>query len=360
MKIVQIIPSLQNAGGAEKFVVDLSTSLVMAGHEVTIIVLYKDDTCFYENEIAESCLKVIYLNKKRGLDLINSKLLAKRIREIKPNIVHTHVQSHLSLWLSGITRKQNSIRFFHTIHNVPNIECPKPILFRIMKSYYRKKIVIPIAISDSLAIKTKEYYSLDYLPVVIYNGFFNDKFENNIPILNREYSFITVASFHPQKNQISTIKAAIKLRNKGYHVKVIFLGDGSELEKLKKYVKDNSAEDYIDFKGRVKNVAEFLSRAKCFVLPSFYEGNPISILEAMAAGLAVIATSVGGAADVISNSINGFLVDPYDLNDLEYKMEKIIQSDDLLKSMSDNNIDKASSFNMTKIAVKYIKIYEQQ
>ena len=184
------------------------------------------------------------------------------------------------------------------------------------------------------------------MPHAIYNGVFINKYKSEIPINKRMNNFISVASFGINKNQIMIAKAAVALKNKGYDLSLLFAGDGPQLEIVKTYVKENNAENYISFLGQIKNVNEVLAKSQCFLLPSFYEGNPISILEAMAAALAVIVTKEGGPKDIIEENTNGYLVDPHNEDDLIEKMEKILTNPKQLEAFSNNNIEKVQQYDM--------------
>lgn len=359
MKIVQVIPTLEKAGGAERFVVDLSVALKQLGHHVLIVVLYNDKVNFFQKEVDSYNLDIIFLNKKKGLDFKNSLLLKKVLLNFRPDVIHTHIQSHLSMKLTHLWKKNSDMKFFHTIHNVPEMECSKPILFNIMKPLYKKKIVNPIAISNSLAVETSAYYGLKYLPKTIYNGIFIKSFLASTSLNNRKYTFISVASFQPKKNQMMIAQATITLKEKGYPVNTLFVGSGDQFENVKTFVKDKRATDYISFVGQVKNVNDYLQNSKCFVIPSLFEGNPISILEAMAAGLAIIATNVGGPKDVIKDNENGFLVDPMKLDELIKKMEQILLNPDLIETFSHNNIEKVKKYEMLNVAKEYLKVYNE-
>ncbi|MEF3692820.1 MAG: glycosyltransferase family 4 protein, partial [Acholeplasmataceae bacterium] len=215
----------------------------------------------------------------------------------------------------------------------------------------------PIAITDVLSTMTKEYYHLKYYPVAIYNGVFIEKFQNSVDIKERGISFVSVANFSKNKNQISIVKAALHLINHGVNVDVTFLGEGTEFESVKNFASKTIQPNAFKFEGRVQNVADYLKNSKCLVIPSYYEGNPLSILEAMASGLAVIATNNGGAKDIIEEGINGFLVSPEDSFSLISRMKQIALDKQLLEFISKNNLRKVLEYDMSNVAVKYLDLY---
>jgi glycosyltransferase involved in cell wall biosynthesis len=94
--------------------------------------------------------------------------------------------------------------------------------------------------------------------------------------------------------------------------KLVIGGDGPLNNYLEELVKDLHLEDYVSMVGYVQNVGEFLSMIDVFILPSLSEGLPISLLEAMASGKPVVASSVGGITEVITTSEQGALVVPGD------------------------------------------------
>lgn len=361
MKIIEVIPSLGVAGGGEKFVIDLSIALKKLGNEVLIIVLYKDDTVFYKKEIDEHKLSLIFLNKHPGFDYKNSRRLKEVIQSFRPDVVHTHLNSHLSMFLSTLWKKSSGIKFLHTIHNIPNVECKKPILYRIMKWMYRRNIVVPVAISKHLADETKRYYNLQYEVPFIENGIFLDVFDASKPIITRSHTFISLANFHESKNQISIVKASLNLKQKGYNFNVLFVGDGALFNKVKTYSSQHGADNFISFLGRRKDISSLLSDSKCLILPSFFEGHPISILESMASGLAIITTEIGGPKDIIEDGINGFLVDPYNIDSISNAMEYIIKNDGSdLEKFSKNNLEKSKKYDIFNVANQYLGMMKKK
>jgi len=116
------------------------------------------------------------------------------------------------------------------------------------------------------------------------------------------------------------ISAARALLEKCNYIKFILVGDGAQKEYLEKLVAENGLKDHIIFAGFRKNVPELLSSFDLFVLPSLSEGLPTVILEAMWAGVPVIATDIGGIPEIVTDGETGFLVKPKDPDALIEKM----------------------------------------
>lgn len=119
-------------------------------------------------------------------------------------------------------------------------------------------------------------------------------------------------------------------------VHFIIAGSGSEEENLKKQADNLEIKEYIDFIGWVsgekKNI--LLKNSQILILPSYNEGLPIAILEAISYGLPVIATDVGDVSTAVKEGINGFIYQPGDINSLAKIINKITSDEEKYKKMS--------------------------
>jgi glycosyltransferase involved in cell wall biosynthesis len=122
---------------------------------------------------------------------------------------------------------------------------------------------------------------------------------NDIPVLTM------VARVAPPKNFICLFDALAKIDEK-YILRVV--GDGPDLSHVKQYAEKLQIENNIDFMGSSNKVTEILARSDIFILSSDWEGFPISIIEAMRAGLPIIASDVGGISEAVVEERNGYLV----------------------------------------------------
>ncbi len=100
----------------------------------------------------------------------------------------------------------------------------------------------------------------------------------------------------------------------------LFVGDGKLKNQLIQKINDNNMSKYFRLVGYQENLPEILALIDIFVLPSISEGLPFAVLEAMAAKKPVIATNVGGVPEIITNNVNGILVEPMDSDALARAM----------------------------------------
>lgn len=113
-------------------------------------------------------------------------------------------------------------------------------------------------------------------------------------------------------------------------------GSGEEENALKKYVEINRMKEYVNFLGWIDNEEKkkLLASSDILVLPSYNEGLPIAILEALSYGLPVVSTNVGSISEAIENNKNGFLYNPGDVETLCKLMKKLIENREMWKKFS--------------------------
>ncbi len=127
-----------------------------------------------------------------------------------------------------------------------------------------------------------------------------------------------------EKGVFDLLEAFAAIRNTSIKWKLILAGNG-DLERARKLANDLGLSAKVEFMGWVgpKKKAELLSIADVLVLPSYFEGLPMAVLEGMASGLPVVSSRVGGIPDVIEDSVNGLLFSPGDITALSHCFEKL-------------------------------------
>lgn len=155
--------------------------------------------------------------------------------------------------------------------------------------------------------------------------------------------------------------AALKqLVDKGYEFKLLAGGDG-EVEKAKSLVIDYGLQDKVEFLGwvRSKQKLELLASSSIFLLPSYNEGMPMSVLEALSAGLPVISTNVGGIPEQVADGVEGYVIAPGDVAALTQSLMMLLDSSDLQERMSRACVEKFERcFSTDVVLPKLEKIYD--
>jgi glycosyltransferase involved in cell wall biosynthesis len=139
---------------------------------------------------------------------------------------------------------------------------------------------------------------------------------------------------------------------------LLFVGDGPERVVLEERVRQKGLEGSVQFSGRVDNVNDFLGAADVYVLPSTTEGMSLALLEAMAGGLAVVATRVGGTVDVIKDGENGLLFDVGDREGFVQCLAKLMDLKELRGELGKKARKTVEQyFNLNDMANTYLRLY---
>ena len=172
--------------------------------------------------------------------------------------------------------------------------------------------------------------------IIIPNGINVERFKNlkKKEKSKKEFVIVTTSSLIP-RNGIDTLIDAVALLPRSESWKVVIAGDGPERERLRLLIEKHHLQNKVKLVGRIENrkIPELLSSADLFVRPSRHEGFGVSMLEAMAAGVPVIATPVGGIPDFIKQETTGLLVDPEKPEQLAESIGRLMQDNNLYKSL---------------------------
>ena len=147
-----------------------------------------------------------------------------------------------------------------------------------------------------------------------------------------------------RKGEKVLIEIVKKCRNRGYNVSAILIGDGTLRVSFEKYAEQLGVSEYIEFTGLLPSsdyVREVMLNADIFVFPTQGEGLPRGIIEAMAIGMPVLSTPVGGIPEVIDNK---YLFDPLDSNGFADMICNLMENKEEMNEMSKNNFAKSMEY----------------
>jgi glycosyltransferase involved in cell wall biosynthesis len=167
---------------------------------------------------------------------------------------------------------------------------------------------------------------------------------------------IMVARFVPQKDHRLLLHALRRIESAW---SLMLVGDGPCRKAIQELAAELGLARQIQFLGERSDIAELLAEADIFLLPSRWEGLPISILEAMRAGLPVIATDVGGVAEAVTDGITGCLVAVQNVEHLRAKLQQLIESPELMSRMGQNGRNRyEADFHIEFMVKRTISVYE--
>lgn len=159
------------------------------------------------------------------------------------------------------------------------------------------------------------------------------------------------------KDHVLLIEALSSLKKHSWSLNLVGGGDNTHLRDL---ARTHGLEDRINFMGERKDIPAILSQTDIFVLASLWEGFPLSILEAMRAGLPVVASDAGGSKESVLHGHNGFVVPPANQAALSLALEKLIKSPELRAEMGQNGRQLYEErFTFNAMADKTLSVYNK-
>lgn len=341
--------------GAENLVVQMIKNLDTNKYDIHLFVLEKQYETYLEDEVSLLDIKTTYLNKKEGFSLKTILKLYNLLKNFQPHIVHGHlggaIYASLYCWFYRV-------KMVHTVHTLANEELfgLKRLMFRV---FYKLKIVIPVGVSNNVTQSVKKLYHLKYHLKTINNGvdikrfYCLRNFEKNIVIGH-------VGRFEKVKNHQTIIEVFNKISQIYLDIQLILVGEGSQRSAIEQLVRSYQLTHRVSFVGRTEEVNNYLEKVDIFFMPSIYEGLPLSIIEAMAAGCVIVASNVGGISDIVINNRNGFLiVDPFNEEAFKESIIKLINDKDQRIMMSKQNVVDSKNFTIEEMTKKYELLYKE-
>lgn len=176
---------------------------------------------------------------------------------------------------------------------------------------------------------------------VIYNGIDVSIYEPVYKKAAGPLRLVTIGALAPRKGQEYAIEAMRMVTDAGVDAQLVLVGSGSDEQMLRKLVPDSGMENRVTFAGEHPDPRSFLSAADVFLLPSRQEGFSNAILEAMAAGLPVIATDVGGNAEAVEHGRGGLIVEPFSAQAIAGAITQLDRNRDEFETMGRFNRERA-------------------
>jgi glycosyltransferase involved in cell wall biosynthesis len=263
------------------------------------------------------------------------------MRQHRPDIVHTHTAKagfvgRLAAWLASVPVRVHTFHG-HTFHGY--FSPAKTRLFIILERFCARLSTRVITISPKLRDDLIHTYriappekvvvvplGLDLQPLAaLHKDGANFRLQYGLPPDKKIVGI--VGRLVPIKNHHLFLQVAERLVKQRHDVHFIIIGDGECRAELEQQVSESGINDHVSFLGWIEEVGMVLSGLDVLALTSNNEGTPVSIIEAMAAGVPVVATAVGGVADVLENGALGYITPPDDAELFAAALSQILDGD---------------------------------
>ncbi len=322
MRLLWLIDSL-TMGGAESLVVPFARR---SPYELTVCCLTTIAGNPIEQELRAIGVDVFNLGAHNLRDRAAFRRLVNYVRERKIDLVHAHL-TYAAIWSALLSRK-TKIPSIATLHVAPSAtralqtsrrhRLMTNLRDRVMRFVLRRWSSRVVTVSDALG---RVYRELD--PVTVHNGIELERFAHE-PVAKNDPAepptVVTVSVLRPAKG----IEVLIEAARSVVGARFLIIGDGPMRAEWTELAARLGVGDRIRWAGHRRDVDALLAGCDLFVHPSLDDAFPTVLLEAMAAGLPVVASDVGGIPEIVEDGVTGRLVPPGDAGQLAAAINELL------------------------------------
>lgn len=354
MRILHLISS-NGLYGAERVLLNLAVGMNFNDAKVWIVGIRNSHNPHLEliNEAKKRNIPTGIIESKSKFDSGAVNELAALIKENKIDLIHTHnykadfigmaaarkVKVPIVATLHGYIGKGVKLRFYEFVDKLTLRSFDKIVAVdykqgEILKRRYRQVTVINNGVQ--LPLNTPVKSSVENMAVG------------------------TVGRLSEEKGFPYLLQAFAKVKSEFPQIKLVVVGDGPLKVSLKNLTSSLRLDGFVEFAGFQPDVTRYYQDFNLYVSSSLLEHFPMSILEAMSYGKAIVATNVGGTTDLIKDGETGILIRPASVDDLYVALKKVISNAALRKKLGENaQVFVRENYSIEKMVKSYRQIYEE-
>lgn len=292
--------------------------------------------------------------------------LARLISQNQYDIIHCH--STKAGFLGRIAAQMNSEPSVFTVHGWGFYNTDFGAFKPILKLGER----LLSGITDAIVCVSHNDFTIGHQHSIL-NGDRSTVIHNGIPPLEQrdsaevlkteldiddETAIVgSVARLAPQKRPLDVVKIGQKLREDGYDAETVLIGSGPLSEQCSQYIAQHDIEG-VHLLGFRDDALRLASEFDVFLIPSEFEGLPISILEAMHLGIPVVGSNVGGIPELVQHGKTGYVVEKGNIEEFVDRVGTLLEKPSILDNMSEESVRLATSqFSTERMVNEYDQLY---
>jgi glycosyltransferase involved in cell wall biosynthesis len=353
-----------NLGGAEMLAVGIAAELAPRFQSVFACL---DDEGVLAGDLRRSGTMVHHLRRRGGIDWTCSRRLRAWLRHQQVDVIHAHQTTPLVYaLLSGALTSRPPILFTEHGRFFPDRPgWKRRLIINQLLGPHDRIVAVGNAVRDALV-------RIETLPAdriqVIYNGVqppvphasgMRGKLRSKFGAAEDHVVLLVVARLDPIKNHALALRAMARLVRECPQARLWLVGDGPERARIEATIRAAGLGHHVSLLGEQRQIPELLAAADVALLTSHSEGIPLILIEAMASGVPVVATDVGGVSEVIEHDRQGWLVPAENEAALCERLKCLIRSPDERRRLGTAGRQRATQFSAQRMVGQYAALYEE-
>lgn len=352
MRIIHFLENM-NRSGVENVVLGIVRGRAQSENEHIIYCRGRDGGMFAEFE--KRGIHVEFCFKGRLFGLL---FFIRYLREVRADLVHIHrAGSGIIPQLCALLCPKNKT----VITNHSNYKFINEVRHKFFQ-LTRWSCLNSVAISSSVAedMRRNKVVPRNGNLRVIPNGVDIDLFRCGVIKKNSQFRICCVGRLSEEKGFHVLPRIVRRLKNRGVDVSVTVAGEGPERKRLESLIVSHKVEEYISFVGVVDDMPNFFLMHDVFLHPAISEGFGIAVIEAMACGILVVASAVGGIPEIIKDGVNGYLIMPDDVEGISEKLIQVASMGEERKKRitREGRLRVEEEFSTEKMSQRYADLYQ--
>lgn len=358
-------------GGGGRAAESICTALAKRGHEIAVLTSHFNDLPREEHRDGFTIIRIPALRTQpfrasflSMVAYVLSGLWAglRLVRVFRPDVIHVHFAVPAGA-LAWALSKLTGVPYVLTAHlgDVPGGVPEKTNnwfrwVFPVTRAIWRDARA-RVAVSEFTRGLAFKQYAEEIL--VIPNGIEVDSAKPFSIQVNEPPVIVFAGRFMEQKAPLQIIQTLNELKSIPW--RCVMIGDGPLMLNVKKSIAELGLDDRFALPGWVTpdEVMEYFGKSDILFMPSLSEGLPVVGVQALAKGLAIVASRIGGFVDLVDEDQNGYLIEPRDIAGFKSRLQEMLTNPARLLLLRQASLEKAKAFDISRIAEQYEKIFTE-